>query len=653
MKKIQKKKGVTLVALAITIIIMLLLAGVVMQMALGDNGLIAKVSQSKIEQARAELYETAKIEYLSLKTKAIAKDEEEPPVSEVLSASGFLAKYDVNGDNITDKKGEVIDTKDNLLAKLSGMVSLGSGGHTTPSTPSAPETPSPQPYPEQSYPKTIDGVTIYEHDKDKMILKIKIKEQTKLAIRQNTYIPDPYNVEVEWGNWGYDVFRPDYSGSANGEHEYYPGEYTMKITGAKSFSLESGEWRDDKYEITVLHWGKFESDPNEQNNIRLNSVKDIKMPEPNDVTVEYNQALLSNVPEDLFKYKPTRKKISFFQNSQNITSIPEDLYKYNTGMIDASYVFHGCNNITSIPEGLFKYNKNLISISMMFSNNKITNIPENLFKYNTELRSISYLFAATKVSNIPENLFKYNTKLQTISLLFSGSNEIKTVPEDLLKYNTEVLNFNSVLSNLRNLESIPENLFKYNIKAINFQNAFTGNEKLKIIPENLFKNNIEANDFSGTFQGCQELESIPENLFSNNSKVINFIYTFYGLKKLKAIPENLFKNNIEAENFGGVFQGCIEIENIPENLFDKNLEAKDFNSSFLGCIKLNNIPWNLFQNNNKSNNFVTTFSDCISLTYVNLPNRCYSLQESQYRGIFRGCNNAYNYDSIPESWKSW
>jgi len=107
-KKIQKKKGVTLVALVITIIIMLLLAGVVMQMALGDNGLIAKVSQSKIEQARAELYETAKIEYLSLKTKAIEKDEEEPPVNDVLSASGFLAKYDVNEDDITDKKGEVI-----------------------------------------------------------------------------------------------------------------------------------------------------------------------------------------------------------------------------------------------------------------------------------------------------------------------------------------------------------------------------------------------------------------------------------------------------------------------------------------------------------------------------------------------------------------
>ena len=156
----QNKRGVTLVALAITIIIMLLLAGIVIQMTLGDNGLIAKSTQAKIDQAKEELYETARLEYLTLKTKAISKDEEEPPVSEVLSAVGFLAKYDVNGDNITDKKGEVIDTKDNLLAKLSGMAGSGSGGHSTPSTPSAPETPTPQTYPEQSYPKTIDGVTI-------------------------------------------------------------------------------------------------------------------------------------------------------------------------------------------------------------------------------------------------------------------------------------------------------------------------------------------------------------------------------------------------------------------------------------------------------------------------------------------------------------
>ena len=593
MKKIQKKKGVTLVALAITIIIMLLLAGVVMQMALGDNGLIAKVSQSKIEQARAELYETAKIEYLSLKTKAIAKDEEEPPVSEVLSASGFLAKYDVNGDNITDKKGEVIDTKDNLLSKLSGMVSSGSSGQTTP------EIPTPQPYPEQSYPKTIDGVTIQETDKDKLILKIKIKEQTKLAIRYNSYITDPKNIEIEWGNWGYDIFRMDFIVPANSEHEYYPGEYTMKIKGAQSFSLESAEWRTDKFEVTVLHWGKFEDNENEQNKIRLYSVKDIKIPEPNDVTVEYNQALLSNIPEDLFKYKPTRKNMSTFQNCNNIANIPENLYKYNIEMTTILNSFLGCYNLTTVPEGLFKYNQKLNNINNMFSVTQIASIPENLFKFNKELETVSNIFTSSRITDIPENLFKNNTKLKTINGLFTSSNNIKSIPENLFKYNTEVTNFSNVFSSLPNLENI------------------------------------------------------PENIFSNNKKVHTFNLAFMYNSKLKEIPENLFKNNTEAINFSGTFQGCSSITTMPGNLFDNNQEAINFNNIFSSCNKLNNIPWNLFQNNTKAVNFQGAFSGPNELNYLGLPNRCYSLQEYQYRGIFAGCTSAWNYSSIPESWKSW
>ena len=237
----------------------------------------------------------------------------------------------------------------------------------------------------------------------------------------------------------------------------------MKITGAKSFSLESAESRNDKFEVTVLHWGKFENDSDEKNNIRLYSVKDIKMPEPNDVTVEY--------------------KIG------SIATIPEDLYKYNTGMTELYGMFEWCNNLATIPEGLFKYNKNVTKIIGIFSYTKITTIPENLFKYNKEVVKISGIFQRTKITTIPENLFKYNT---------------------------EVLNLN--------------NAFSY-------------------------------------------------------------------------------------------------------------------------CEKLTNIPSNLFQNNNKSNTFYRTFSHCTSLTHLNLPNRLYSLPESQYRGIFEGCTNAYNYSSIPEAWK--
>ena len=638
MKKIQKKKGVTLLALAITIIIMLLLAGVVMQMALGDNGLFVRATKSKLEQAKSELYETAKLEYLNLKTKSIEQGQQDPPVSAVLSETNFLAKYDLDGSNIKDKKGEIIDTRDNLLDKLEGM-----------SSSDIPTEPVPQTYPEQSYPRTIDGVTIQEYDKDKMILKIKIKEQTKLAIGYKSYIPDPYNIEVEWGNWGYNTFKPGNGSQA--EHEYYPGEYTMKIKGAKSFSLESTEWSNNhKFEVTVLHWGKFENDPDEKNIIRLMSVKDIKMPEPNDVTVEYNGASLSNIPEDLFKYKPTRKKMSFFQSCQNITSIPEDLYKYNTGMTELYGMFSWCNNLATIPEGLFKYNKNVTNINTIFLGTKITTIPENLFKYNTGLRSISHLFSGPTITNVPENIFKYNKELVNISYIFRYTS-VTTVPENLFKYNTKLNNVSGLFRE-SSVKTIPENLFKYNTEIESFDSVFVDLQVLENIPEKIFSNNKKVKRFHYSFGNNVKLKTIPENLFKNNTEVESFSSTFQNCKELESIPENLFKYNTKTKNFENTFSSLIKIQSIPGNLFYNNTEVENFESTFSSCEKLSDIPWNLFQNNNKVNNFRRTFSYCTALTHGDLPNRCYSLQEHQYYGIFRGCTNAYNYSSMPESWKN-
>ena len=71
MKGLQKKKGITLIALVITIVIMLLLAGVAIQMTIGENGLISKTNQAKVEQAKSELFETAKLEYLNMKLKTL------------------------------------------------------------------------------------------------------------------------------------------------------------------------------------------------------------------------------------------------------------------------------------------------------------------------------------------------------------------------------------------------------------------------------------------------------------------------------------------------------------------------------------------------------------------------------------------------------
>lgn len=47
MKRIKKKNAITLIALVITIIVMLLMAGVAIQMAMGENGLIVKSIQAQ------------------------------------------------------------------------------------------------------------------------------------------------------------------------------------------------------------------------------------------------------------------------------------------------------------------------------------------------------------------------------------------------------------------------------------------------------------------------------------------------------------------------------------------------------------------------------------------------------------------------------
>ena len=151
----KKKRGVTLLALVITIVIMLLLAAIVIQMALGENGLVIKSIQARKEQAKAELYETAKLSYINLKSKALENGQPVPEAELTLATIEFRDRYDIVGDNVVDKKGTVVDTKENLLNELKGLSPIVS--------PVAP-----------TWSKLVAGVTIPEEDKEKTIIKVRV-----------------------------------------------------------------------------------------------------------------------------------------------------------------------------------------------------------------------------------------------------------------------------------------------------------------------------------------------------------------------------------------------------------------------------------------------------------------------------------------------
>ena len=102
MKRIKKKNAITLIALVITIIVMLLMAGVAIQMAMGENGLIVKSIQEQKDQVKSELYDTAKLSYISLNSKALESGLASPQAELVFSTTEFASKYNVIGNDITE-----------------------------------------------------------------------------------------------------------------------------------------------------------------------------------------------------------------------------------------------------------------------------------------------------------------------------------------------------------------------------------------------------------------------------------------------------------------------------------------------------------------------------------------------------------------------
>ena len=97
--KRKNNEGITLVALVITIILMLILAGVVVNLTLGQDGIIAKTKEAKKKQILAEAKEKIGVELLTAQAEAIEKDKtlEQEQIENVISKYGQLQE---DGDTI-------------------------------------------------------------------------------------------------------------------------------------------------------------------------------------------------------------------------------------------------------------------------------------------------------------------------------------------------------------------------------------------------------------------------------------------------------------------------------------------------------------------------------------------------------------------------
>ena len=107
-----RNRGVTLIALVVTIIVLLILAGVTISALSGDNGILQNAGKAKEETEQAEKEEIKKLNMLEAATNFQNKEYKDGKGNIATIPAGFAVSQ-VSGENIIDEGLVIIDSKGN------------------------------------------------------------------------------------------------------------------------------------------------------------------------------------------------------------------------------------------------------------------------------------------------------------------------------------------------------------------------------------------------------------------------------------------------------------------------------------------------------------------------------------------------------------
>lgn len=112
----RDQKGITLVALVVTIIVLLILAGVTMAMVVGNDGIFTKANTAKTETAKADFLSSVKLAMLNAKVNSYTNTGAVDTAKQITSVDGMITAVlaDLNaGDYPNAKKGTTAGTIEN------------------------------------------------------------------------------------------------------------------------------------------------------------------------------------------------------------------------------------------------------------------------------------------------------------------------------------------------------------------------------------------------------------------------------------------------------------------------------------------------------------------------------------------------------------
>ena len=124
MENIRKKqKGITLIALVVTIVVLLILAGTSIAMLTGDNGIITNAQKSQMENTKSEVIEKMNMAYNAAYSEArikMATDAGYQPSAHIAELAGIVAKELEVTEETTDVPTEGINNGYHVYYKADG-----------------------------------------------------------------------------------------------------------------------------------------------------------------------------------------------------------------------------------------------------------------------------------------------------------------------------------------------------------------------------------------------------------------------------------------------------------------------------------------------------------------------------------------------------
>ena len=335
----RQNSGITLVALVITIVVLLILAGISIQMLKGDNGIIGKANEAKLESRAGdveELVQLWKIKNENIKTKNELEGKNDALVSKEEMLEN-LKKEDKVFDNEIDRDKEIITIGTREIpygeeVDKSALIMLVNSGDTG----------------EVWLPiwETEEGRIIDWGDGKVTTAENKNTGEKKYAsVIQNDGAKSKIAVAS--------ATEPTHTYSEKNK------EYIVTITGKCTEIWIYNEDEKNDNILEIIQWGETGLEK-----VRLEYCTKLrKIASPTEKSFEkitdfsygfYGCESLTSIPEKLFANCPNVTNFEgTFASCTSLTSIPSTLFANCPNVTDFKCTFYGCTGLTSIPENLF------------------------------------------------------------------------------------------------------------------------------------------------------------------------------------------------------------------------------------------------------------------------------------------------------------